>query len=89
MIRAYLVRCQISQSVSAFLEGCYCDWLLNFSPEKIEQISDKSFALDHIILDTNFILRLTTTKILQILRKYYLTEILLVMYHQNGFFQLF
>jgi len=39
-------------------DGAVQTSLLNFSPEKLDQISDKSFALDHIILDTNFILRL-------------------------------
>lgn len=50
-----------TQAFSSFVkifDGAVQTSLLNFSPEEIQQISDKNFAIDHIILDTNFILRL-------------------------------
>ena len=50
-----------TQTFSSFVkifDGAVQTSLLNFTPEEIKQISDKNFAIDHIILDTNFILRL-------------------------------
>lgn len=50
-----------SQSFSSFVklfDGAVQTSLLNYSPEQIKPITDKTFAFDHILLDTNFILRL-------------------------------
>ena len=59
----YLVKCRDEKkneynSFIKLFDGAVQTSLLNFTPKQISEVSDSSFKIENVILDTNFILRL-------------------------------